>query len=151
MMAWKMIFLFQGCILSLHVNLPGCTSLTFFHWFNITSSTWNLWGFHIPSANTPPAGSGAPPPSASPLTRPRPPKCERGMVASNPVGSWGFGIPLCRKLIWRKLIYIYIHINYLYIWYIVSSIIFHANENRHGMKGEDMIFNEINMWAYIYI
>ena len=32
---------------------------------------------------------------------------------------------------------IYIHI------YIVSSIIFHTNENRHGMKGEDMMFNEI--------
>ena len=25
MMVWKMIFLFQGCILRFHVNLPGCT------------------------------------------------------------------------------------------------------------------------------
>ena len=24
MMVWKMIFLFQGCILRFHVNLPGC-------------------------------------------------------------------------------------------------------------------------------
>ena len=24
MMGWKMIFLFQGCILRFHVNLPGC-------------------------------------------------------------------------------------------------------------------------------
>ena len=26
MMVWKMIFLFQGCILRFHVNLPGCIS-----------------------------------------------------------------------------------------------------------------------------
>ena len=25
MMVWKMIFLFQGCILRLHANLPGCS------------------------------------------------------------------------------------------------------------------------------
>ena len=27
MMVWKMIFLFQGCILRFHVNLQGCTPL----------------------------------------------------------------------------------------------------------------------------
>ena len=26
MMVWKMILLFQGCILRFHVNLPGCTN-----------------------------------------------------------------------------------------------------------------------------
>jgi len=26
-MVWKMIFLFQGCILRLHINLPGCKNL----------------------------------------------------------------------------------------------------------------------------
>ena len=24
MMVWKMVFLFEGCILRFHVNLPGC-------------------------------------------------------------------------------------------------------------------------------
>ena len=27
MMVWKMILLFQGCILSFHVNLPGCKQI----------------------------------------------------------------------------------------------------------------------------
>ena len=30
MMVWKMIFLFQGCILRFHVNPPGCTQSFFF-------------------------------------------------------------------------------------------------------------------------
>ena len=29
MMVWKMIFLFRGCILSFHVNLPGCKEWKF--------------------------------------------------------------------------------------------------------------------------
>ena len=29
MMVWQMIFLFQGCILRFHVNLPGCTFFRF--------------------------------------------------------------------------------------------------------------------------
>ena len=34
MMVWKMIFLFQGCILRFHVNLPGCMS-KFLHTGNV--------------------------------------------------------------------------------------------------------------------
>ena len=30
MMVWKMIFLFQGCLVRFHVNLPGCTSMAGF-------------------------------------------------------------------------------------------------------------------------
>ena len=37
MMVWKMIFLYQGCLVRFHVNLPGCTCYTIRHliqrWF----------------------------------------------------------------------------------------------------------------------
>ena len=35
-MVWKMFFLFQGCILRFHLNLPGCN-----HAFIISAETWN--------------------------------------------------------------------------------------------------------------
>ena len=34
MMVWKMIFLFQGCILRFHLNLPGCTKHCPYFWGN---------------------------------------------------------------------------------------------------------------------
>ena len=44
MMVWKMIFLFQGCILRFHVNLPGCNTSCHF-WgldFFTGSPHWQL-------------------------------------------------------------------------------------------------------------
>ena len=38
MVVWKMIFLFQGCILRFHVNLPGC--ILFWVWF--LELSWKL-------------------------------------------------------------------------------------------------------------
>ena len=44
MMVWKMVFLFQGCILRFHVNLPGCN--TSFHFWGLDFFTgsphWQL-------------------------------------------------------------------------------------------------------------
>ena len=37
MIGWKMIFLFQGCILRFHVNLPGCISNQSTLWFTDSS------------------------------------------------------------------------------------------------------------------
>ena len=44
MMVWKMIFLFQGCILRFHVNLPGCILNIFFYW---QWSNWSSEGDHF--------------------------------------------------------------------------------------------------------
>ena len=43
MMVWKMIFLFQGCILRFHVNLPGCSLVPRMHEGNM------LWSWHFAS------------------------------------------------------------------------------------------------------
>ena len=42
MMVWKMIFLFQGCILRFHVNHPGSIYGTF------DFSTWKRFGLPVP-------------------------------------------------------------------------------------------------------
>ena len=47
MMVWKMIFLFQGCILRFHVNLPGCISL--YGENPSTSLGWSLVWLTMPS------------------------------------------------------------------------------------------------------
>ena len=48
MMVWKMMFLFQGCILRFHVNLPGCityicTSNSIFFLWKISASSPGHW------------------------------------------------------------------------------------------------------------
>ena len=47
MMVWKMIFLFQGCILRFHVDLPGCISL--YGENPSTSLGWSLVWLTMPS------------------------------------------------------------------------------------------------------